>query len=168
MKKIIVTLFIVLLVLSCKSKKRSITTVKEIAPEEKTEVVIEKPPVVKLNVLTVDKTQKERAYKLGKRVLNTCNSSKFVPFTKSQATAKVIANTTEKKLTKTCQIFRWKYGEFKDIKLVEAIRNQLDSSVIYRFKAEYERKFIIKELRVIMNKKNQITAIKSLDWKNNF
>ncbi len=169
MKKI---LFLLLLVffLGCKSKKINLPKEKDENCNEEKIVVVEekKPDVVKVNVFNVDKAQKERAYLLGKRVLNTCNSSKFIPFTKKEATAKVISNTTKEKLTKTCQVFRWKYGEFKDIKLVEAIRNQSDSSIVYRFKAEYQRKFVIKELRVIMNKQNQITAIKSLDWKNNF
>ncbi len=171
MKKTIILLFI-LLAIGCKSKKNTVQQNKQKTIDDCTQVPVTvevaKPDVVKVNVLSVNKAQKERAYMLGKRVLNTCNSSKFIPFTKKEATLKVISNTTKEKLTKTCQVFRWKYGEFKDIKLVEAIRNQNDSSIVYRFKAEYQRKFVIKELRVIMNKQNQITAIKSLDWKNNF
>ena len=166
------SLFLLLLILifGCKSKKNTLPQEKEENCYEEKIVAVEekKSEVVKINVLNVDKEQKERAYILGKRVLNTCNSSKFIPFTKKEATAKVISNTTKEKLTKTCQVFRWKYGEFKDIKLVEAIKNEIDSSIVYRFKAEYQRKFVIKELRVIMNKQNQITAIKSLDWKNDF
>ena len=169
MKKSFFLLFL-LLIFGCKSKKNITSNEKDENCYDEKIVVLEekKPEVIKVNVLSVDKAQKDRAYLLGKRVLNTCNSSKFIPFTKKEAIAKVILNTTKEKLTKTCQVFRWKYGEFKDIKLVEAIRNQIDSSIVYRFKAEYQRKFVIKELRVIMNKQNQIIAIKSLDWKNDF
>ena len=149
--RILVILCCFLAIAGCKSKK---TTVKK-APEPRTTV---------LNISNVDTGQKSKAYDLGKRVLMTCNTSKFKPFTTSEATASVIKNTTQERLTKTCHNFRLKYGDFKDLKLVEVLRNKSDKTTIYRYKADYSRKIANKELRVIMNDDNLIAALKSLDW----
>lgn len=139
----------------CKSKKTATTT----APEVK---------VTKISLEKVDADQKKKAYELGKRVLMTCNTSRFKKFNSSEATPSVIKNTTEERLTKTCHNFRQKYGEFKEIRLVEVLRNKREKMTIYRYKADYSKKIANKELRVTMNEQNQVAAIKSLDWKDEF
>ncbi|MFV8345812.1 hypothetical protein [Flavobacterium sp. ZB4P13] len=149
MRKIIIILSIVLLV-GCKSK----TVVTE--PEE--------AKIVKLLFSEVSESQKNKAYELGKRVLMTCNTSKFKPFNESEATASVIKNTTEERLTKTCTRFRQYYGSFIDLQLVEIYRDNFDKSTIYRYKAQYSKKVANKELRVSMNQENKVSSIKSLDW----
>ena len=153
MKKLII-LFCILAVVAvgCKSKKQStpkpvVARTTKVAPEK------------------VDEAQKSKAYELGKRVLMTCNTSRFKPFTINEATAEVIKNTTQERLTKTCNNFRLKYGAFKEIYFVEVIRNRSNKTNIYRFKADYEKKIANKELRVMMNEENQVSGIKSLDWK---
>lgn len=130
--------------------------------------VAEKPKIEVLDPLTVDKSKKDKAYALGKRVLMTCNTSKFRPFNKSEATESVIKNTTLERLTSTCQKFRLKYGKFEDIKLAQVIHISSDDSYVFRYKAEYQRKFTVKELRVTLNNENKVSAIKSTDWKDEF
>jgi hypothetical protein len=155
MKKIILFLGIVLLV-GCKSK----TVVTAPKPEE--------VKLVKLTFSEVSESQKDKAYELGKRVLMTCNTSKFKPFNESEATVSVIKNTTEERLTKTCTKFRQYYGTFKDLQLVEIYKNNSDQTTIFRYKALYTKKVANKELRVSMNQENKVSAIKSLDWVNTF
>jgi hypothetical protein len=155
MKKIILILAIVLLI-SCKSKK-----------------VVEAPKpaevkIAKLMLSNVSELQKDKAYELGKRVLMTCNTSKFKPFSESEATASVIQNTTEERLTKTCTKFRQFYGTFKDLQLVEIYKNYIDKTLIFRYKALYTKKVANKELRVSMTEENKVSAIKSLDWTDTF
>ena len=140
----------------CKSKKNNAS---------------KKPAEAKVTVISPDKVddeQKERAYYLGKRVLQTCNTSRFKPFAATEATETVRKNTTEERLTKTCHNFRLKYGDFKDIKLVEVVRDKKNKLTIYRYKADYEKKIANKELRVIMNDENLVSGIKSLDWTDKF
>ncbi|RZJ35427.1 MAG: hypothetical protein EOO51_05985 [Flavobacterium sp.] len=156
MKRIIILLCLLTLA-GCKSKKTP--AVPKPAPI---------PKVSKIDPEKVDEEQSNKAYDLGKRVLMTCNTSRFKPFTSSEATADVIKNTTQERLTKTCNNFRLKYGSFRDIHLVEVLRNRTNKTNIYRFKAAYEKKIANKELRVIMNDLNQVSAIKSLDWKDEF
>lgn len=157
MKKLILVLSILLLI-GCKSK--NVVTNNEPEPE-----VIK---MVKLGLSEVNESQKNKAYELGKRVLMTCNTSRFKPFNTSEATASVIRNTTEERLTKTCTRFRQYYGSFIDLELVETYKNNFDQSVVFRYKASYTKKVANKELRVTMNADNKVSSIKSLDWVNGF
>jgi uncharacterized protein YcfL len=150
MKKIILILSIILLI-GCKSK-----TVVVSVPEE--------AKIIKLTFSEVSASQKDKAYELGKRVLMTCNTSKFKPFNESEATVSVIKNTTEERLTKTCTKFRQYYGTFKDLQLVEIYKNNSDQTTIFRYKALYTKKVANKELRVSINQENRVSSIKSLDW----
>ena len=113
---------------------------------------------------SVEKIQKDKAYELGKRLLITCNTSKFKPFTAEEATATVIKNTTQERLSKVCHKFRVKYGDFKELYLTKVLKNDSQNSYIFRYKAKYEREFAKKELRVTMDKNQKVTAIKSTDW----
>jgi len=145
MKKIVVVLLCIASLASCKSKPKA-------------------PAVEKIEVKEVSSFQKDKAYDLGKRVLNTCNTSKFKPFTSEEATEKVRQNTTLERLSSTCSKYLIKYGRFEDLKLVEVIQNNDDDSVVFRFKAEYQRKHTQKELQVTLNSENKVSAIKSTDW----
>lgn len=143
-------LLCVLSVIGCKTKQ---TTVEDKRPA--------------LSVITAEEIPsalKTKAYALGKRVLNTCNTSRFKPFTTEEATASVIKNTTAENLSKVCHKFRVKYGDFKEINLVEVLKDRTTDSYIFRYKAKYERDFAKKELRVTIDKNNKVSAIKSTDW----
>ena len=131
----------------------------------KSKHVPEKDKIFIVKMEEVNTVQKNKSYELGKRLLNTCNTSKFKPFTNSEATEQVIKNTTLEKLTRTCQKFRIKYGNFNDIKLVEVIQNKTKNTTTYRYKADYQWKHTIKELRVTMNDENKVTSMQSKDWK---
>ncbi len=150
-KTILIFVCSLFLIVGCKSKKS--TTPKPVPKKVET---VEKEKI--------DEVQKNKAYDAGKRILMTCNTSKFKPFTTAEATPSVIKNTTQDRLTKTCLKFRLKYGDFKDIQLVEVIHNKTDKTNIYRYKALYEKKIANKELRVTMNEEDKVSAIKSLDW----
>lgn len=113
-------------------------------------------------------TQKAKAYELGKRILMTCNNVKFKPFTKSEATDKVIAKSTPENIKKICVKYNLKYGLFKDLEFVEMIPNKTDNTNIYRFKAQFEYAKANKELRVTMNSENKASAITTKNWKDEY
>ena len=150
MKKLFV-IGCVLLLIGCKTKQKTVGA----------------PALPAMSVLATQEIPsdfKNKAYSLGKRVLMTCNTSRFKPFTSDEATPSVIQNTTAERLSKVCHKFRVKYGDFQEINLVEVLKNNRDGSYIFRYKAKYERDFAKKELRVTMNKYNKVSAIKSTDW----
>jgi hypothetical protein len=100
-------LLIFCLVLACKSKKVSV---------DKTAVAA----MERLSDVQVDKGQKDKTTALGRQILMTCNTSKFIPFTDKEATAEVRKNMTLHRLSKICAKFQQKYGDFKELKFVEA------------------------------------------------
>jgi hypothetical protein len=151
MKSKLFLMLVLLAVIGCKSKKDS-------APKPA------EPKVKRIEVVEVAPEVKDKAYELGRRVLMTCNISKFKPFNSDEATASVIKNMTKERLTKTCLKFRLKYGDFRDIELKEVFKNKTDKTTVFRYKALYEKKIANKELRLTMNEQNQVSSIKSLDW----
>ena len=114
----------------------------------------------------INLNQEKKAYQLGKRVLETCNTSKFKPFNETEVTKTVIENTTEERLTKTCLRFRQFYGSFIDLKLDGVYKSKKET--IYRYHALYTKKIANKELRVFVDENNLISAIKSMDWDTKF
>ena len=116
----------------------------------------------------VDEAQKNKAYELGKRILTACNTDKFKPFTQSEATDKVIANSTPKNVKQICVKYNLKYGLFKDLEFIEMVPNKTDNTNVFRFKALFEYAKANKELRVTMNSENKASAIVTKDWKDIF
>ncbi|MCA1920193.1 hypothetical protein B0A79_11865 [Flavobacterium piscis] len=141
-----------LLLIGCKSKTVSRDT--------------EDLKIKKISGAEVNANQQQKAYELGKRVLETCNTSKFKPFNETEVTASVRQNTTEERLTKTCQRFRQYYGSFIDLKLDGVYKTKQE--VVYRYHALYTKKVANKELRVFVNEENLVSAIKSMDWDEKF
>jgi hypothetical protein len=165
MKKTIFILCLIILV-GCKAKKvKPIEQIEPLEPKGRVELVkAEEPTIEKLSIPRVDFNLKNKAYELGKRMLLTCNTSKFRPYNESEAAASVIDNITEEKLSKICRKYRQRYGTFKDLELVAIYQNNIDNTTIFRYKALYTKKVANKELRVFMNDKNKVSAIKTLDW----
>ena len=122
--------------------------------------------IKKIAAADVNGAQQKKAYELGKRVLETCNTSKFKPFDETEVTQSVRENTTEERLTKTCTRFRQYYGSFIDLKLDGVYKTRQE--VIYRYHAMYSKKVANKELRVFVNEDNLVSAIKSMDWDEKF
>lgn len=153
MKKIILLITILLLV-SCKSK-----------------TIINTPVALKyskLNNAEVSEIQKKKAYELGKRTLMICNTSKFIPFSETEATPSVIQNNTLEKHSKICVIFRGRYGSFKDLNLIEIIKNNTQNELIFRYKAIFQHSNANKELRVTLNEENKVSALKTMNWSDTF
>lgn len=140
----------ILLLMGCKTKQKTLEA--------------RLPVLSVVNADAIPADLKAKAYSLGKRVLMTCTTSRFKPFTTDEATAAVIENTTQEHLSKICHKFRVKYGDFKELNLAEVLKNNHDESYIFRYKAKYERDFAKKELRVTLDKNKKVAAIKSTDW----
>jgi hypothetical protein len=130
------------------------------------EVISKKTVAVALS--QVNTTQKNRAYELGKRILLTCNTSQFKPFTATEATPEVIQKINRDKISMTCHQIQRGFGTFNDMTLQQVWRDEKNDLTIYRFVCDYEKKYRTKEMRVIMNDNNQVTAIATQDWKEGF
>ncbi|MFC4818639.1 hypothetical protein [Flavobacterium sp. GCM10023249] len=139
-------LFMLLLVISCKTGKTSNTAV--IVESSKVEAI-----------------KKNRAFDLGTRLLESCNTSRFKPFSKEEATEKVIENATLDKISATCKKIRQRNGKFNFIKLIDITYIKSSDDYIFRYKIDYEKKYFMRELSVTINKENKVSAISTKEIK---
>jgi hypothetical protein len=105
--------------------------------------------------------KKDRAYNLGKRLLESCNTSHFKTYSTNEATDKVIKNATVEKISKICQKMILRNGKFIDIKLIEVIHDAVDDSYEFKYAIIYDKKYFQRELIVSMNAEDKVSAIKT-------
>ena len=139
MRKIIF-LFCLALLFSCKSKS-----------PEKTMVIV-KPDEVAV-------VKKNRAYDLGTRLLESCNTSRFKTFSANEATDKVRQNATRDKISATCKKINQRNGRFQDMKLIDVTLNKLTNEHIFRYSIDYEKKLYKREIFITVNTENKVSAI---------
>jgi hypothetical protein len=150
-------LSLILIFASCKSKKMLNDTKDENSKEASEETV--------LKANEIDKIKSDRAYNLGKRLLETCNTSKFKAFTKNEATDKVISNATPEKISATCKKINQRNGRFIDIKLIEIKYDKILDEYLFRYAIDYEKKLFKRELYVTVNSENKVSAISTKEIK---
>ena len=148
---------------SCKSKK-AVSDVKDDTTKETIEETT-KETVSVIKPTEVDKIKSDRAYDLGKRLLETCNTSKFKAFTKNEATDKVIANATAEKISNTCKKINQRNGKFLGIKLLEVKHDKILDEYTFRYAIDYEKKLFKRELMVTVNSENKVSAINTKEVK---
>lgn len=144
--KLKLTLFSLLFIVSCKSKRI-----------ENTAVLVESSKV--------ESVKKNRAFDLGTRLLESCNTSRFKPFSKEEATERVIQNATLDKISSTCQKIRQRNGKFNYIKLLDVTYIKTTDDYIFRYKIDYEKKYFMRELSVTIDKDNKVSAISTKEIK---
>ena len=139
-------LLTLLIIVSCKSKKN-----------ESTAVLVESSKV--------ESVKKNRAFDLGTRLLESCNTSRFKPFSKEEATERVIENATPEKISSTCHKIRQRNGKFNFIKLLDITYIKSTDEYIFRYKIDYEKKYFMRELNVTVDKDNKVSAISTKEVK---
>ncbi|MGH2666296.1 hypothetical protein [Flavobacterium sp.] len=147
MKRILI-LFCLIFLFSCKSKK----------------AVIEKSIVI-VNVSDVEAVKKNRAYDLGHRLLETCNTSRFKPFTNEEATEKVIQNATIERISATCKKINIRNGRFLSLNLIDVMHDEINNQYIFRYNINYEKKYFKRELTVVVDPDNKVSAISTKEVK---
>jgi hypothetical protein len=164
MKKLVYILFALTVLSSCKSKK--VINDKSSSPNKEEVKNDEKPLEVKsrfekISFKEVNSQKVTRAYNLGKRLLETCNTSRFKVFSKEEATDKVIQNATVEKISKTCQKILMRNGKFIDLNLIDITQDNETEDLLFRYKIEYEKKYFERELYVTINSEGKVSEIKT-------
>ncbi len=144
--KVKLLILTMLFLFSCKSKKA-----------ENTAVLVESSKV--------EAVKKNRAFDLGSRLLESCNTSRFKPFSKEEATDKVIQNATPEKISATCLKIRQRNGKFNFIKLIDITYLKLTDEYVFRYKIDYEKKYFMRELSVTVDKNDKVSAISTKEVK---
>lgn len=159
MKKIF-SLFLLILIVGCKSKQNPVVNTNSNKEETASEIKKEaKARFVKMAFNEVNVATKNRAYNLGKRLLETCNTSKFKPFTTEEATDKVIQNATVERISKTCQKILIRNGKFIDLELIDITQDTETDDLLFKFKIDYEKKYFERELTVTINSDGKVSAM---------
>jgi hypothetical protein len=115
----------------------------------------------KINLKEVNNQKLTSAYNLGKRLLETCNTSRFKVFSKEEATDKVIQNATVEKITKTCQKILMRNGKFIDLNLIDVTQDNETEDLFFRYKIEYEKKYFERELYITINSEGKVSEMKT-------
>ena len=157
MKRIILFCFMVLLI-SCKSKSPGKAPVKSSAKVSERNMVLVKPD-------EVDAVKKDRAYDVGRRLLESCNTSRFKAFNTTEATDKVRENATREKISAICKKINQRNGRFRNIILIDITRNRKTKEYVFRYSIDYEKKLYKKELSVTVNEENKVSAITTKEVK---
>jgi PP-loop superfamily ATP-utilizing enzyme len=141
--KNLILIFLMLSLFSCKTRNPVAKPLKYVAVSDK----------------EVSDTKKNRAYNLGKRLLESCNTSRFKQFTTTEATEKVISNATLDKISETCRKINHRNGKFIDLKLIEIGHDVKNDDYFFRYSIDYEKKYFKRELRVTINSDDKVSAI---------
>lgn len=148
MRKIIFLLCLVL-ACSCKSKK----------PKTTPDVKIPEKPSNLVKPEDVDEIKKDRAYDVGRRLLESCNTSRFKAFSSSEVTDKVKQNATKEKISTICKKINQRNGRYLGLKLIDITKNKKTDELIFRYNIDYEKKLYKRELYVTINSDNKVSAI---------
>ncbi|NNT72291.1 hypothetical protein HKT18_08710 [Flavobacterium sp. IMCC34852] len=131
-----------LLIVSCKSKNPAVdNTISVVKPEE------------------VAMVKKNRADDLGKRLLETCNTSRFRAFSSVEATDKVRQNATKEKISMVCKKINQRNGRFLGLNLIDITYNKSTDEYIFHYDIKYEKKYFKRELFVTVNAENKVSAL---------
>ena len=107
----------------------------------------------------VEMVKKNRANDLGRRLLESCNTSRFKAFSTNEATDKVRQNATKDKISSICKKINQRNGRFLGITLIDVTHNKITDEYIFRYSIDYEKKLYKRELNVTVNKENKVSAI---------
>lgn len=151
MKKILLIIVLVFLY-SCKTKKISTSSKGE-------------KSIVLVNSNEVNNITKTRAYDLGSRLLESCNTSHFKPFSSDEATDKVIKNITSTKLSETCKKINFRNGKFISLDLIDIKHDEINEQYIFKYDINYEKKYFKRELTVFVNSENKVSAMNTKEIK---
>ena len=139
-------------------------------------LLLEKKPVLNDTIVTITKKsiseapleEKNLSYDVAFRLLNSCNTSKLKKFTEFELTSNLLKKITTSYISAICVNNNEEYGKFIGLELGEVLTNENISTNIYRYKIEYERKLLKKEMRIYINKEGLVSVIKTLRWKDKF
>lgn len=107
----------------------------------------------------VEMVKKDRAYDIGTRLLESCNTSRFRTFSSTEATDKVRQNATREKVSAICKKINQRNGRFIDINLIDVTRNKKLKEYTFHYSIKYEKKLYKRDLYVTVNAENQVSAI---------
>jgi hypothetical protein len=122
----------------------------------------------KLSLDAVSQNEKQRVYDFGKRILETCITREFIQLSTKEVT-EGLAKLSLVEMQKACDHLDKTHGKFIDMELVEIIDDTYrNNSLIYRYKANFEKNTPLKEVRIWVQKNGKFSGIIYKDWQEQY
>mgnify|MGYP006373532825 FL=1 len=122
----------------------------------------------KVAVNSVSENEKQRVYNFGKRILETCKTREFVQLSQKEVTAG-LAKLSLEEMQKACNVLDERNGKFINMELIEIIDDTFAGrSLIYRYKANFEKNDFLNEIRIWVNTDGKFSGIIFKEWKDEY
>lgn len=122
----------------------------------------------KVAVNSVSENEKQRVYNFGKRILETCKTREFVQLSQKEVTAG-LAKLSLEEMQKACNVLDERNGKFINMELIEIIDDTFaGKSLIYRYKANFEKNDFLNEIRIWVNTDGKFSGIIFREWKDEY
>lgn len=122
----------------------------------------------KVAVNSVSENEKQRVYNFGKRIIETCKTREFVQLSQKEVTAG-LAKLSLEEMQKACDVLDERNGKFINMELIEIIDDTFaGKSLIYRYKANFEKNDFLNEIRIWVNTDGKFSGIIFREWKDEY
>ncbi|MDI1315861.1 hypothetical protein [Flavobacterium sp.] len=122
----------------------------------------------RVSIDSISKTEKQKVYNFGKRILETCKTRQFIQLSEKEATKGLAALSLEE-MQHACDVVDKRNGKFINMNLVEVIDNTYSgNSKIYRYKANFERNDFVNEVRIWLGIDGKFQGIIWKEWKDEY
>jgi hypothetical protein len=122
----------------------------------------------KIAVSSISENEKQRVYSFGQRIIETCKTREFIQLSKKEVTDG-LAKLSLEEMQKACDVLDKRNGKFIDMELVEIIDDTfVGKSLIYRYKANFEKNDFLNEIRIWVNTDGKFSGIIFGEWKDEY
>ena len=122
----------------------------------------------KVAVNSVSENEKQRVYNFGKRILETCKTREFIQLSQKEVTPG-LAKLSLEEMQKACNVLDERNGKSINMELIEIIDDTFaGKSLIYRYKANFEKNDFLNEIRIWVNTDGKFSGIIFGEWKDEY
>ncbi len=122
----------------------------------------------RFDINSISEKEKTKVYDFGKRLLETCKTRKFVQLSTREVN-KGLATLSLEEMQNACDALDQTNGKFIDMKLIEVIDDTyLHGSRIYRYKGNFERNDVVREIRIWLGTDGKFQGIIWKKWEDDY
>ena len=116
----------------------------------------------------ISQSEKQKVYDFGVRIMESCKTRKFFQLSEREVT-KNLATLSLEEVQHVCDVLDQTNGKFIDMKLIEVIDDTfISNSKIYRYKGNFERNDIVREIRIWLGTDGKFQGIICKTWQDEY
>jgi hypothetical protein len=122
----------------------------------------------RIDINSIPEEEKTKVYNFGMQVLKSCKTRQFIQLSGRKVT-KNLENLSVQEMQYVCDVLDKTNGKIIDMKLVEVIEeNATSNSKIYRYKGNFERNDVVREIRIWLGTDEKFQGIICKTWKDGY